>query len=197
MAQRVVKTLHPVLSPVQPGASSRTPESVQRQRVAAGKALDGSARLCGVDVPTWKRDHEGKPLPTDGLFWSISHKSEWAGGVVDDQPVGIDVECVTPRRREAFAEAAGDAEWALFDSRNWENFFRLWTAKEAVVKAVTVGMAGFDRCTVETVVDDTEMTLLLDGRSWHVSHYRWSGHIAAVAHHGSAIQWHVEDDRDR
>lgn len=85
-------------------------------------------------------DENGKPYFTesDGIWLSLSHSGEYAVCAVSDRPVGVDIQslrrpnegiarrCFTERERAA---AADDA-----------SFTALWARKEAVSKAVGLGI---------------------------------------------------------
>ncbi len=133
-------TLHPVLAPVSLDAHARTPEQVQAQRDAARRALAHCAELCHAPTDGWQKNADNVPVPNEGFYWSVSHKREWAAAVIADHPVGIDIEKIAPRRNElVLDELATEEEWTIVGDRSWESFFRLWTAKEATLKANGVG----------------------------------------------------------
>ncbi|MFF4214810.1 4'-phosphopantetheinyl transferase family protein [Streptomyces nondiastaticus] len=99
----------------------------------------------------WERSRAGKPrLAHDpGLYVSYSH----SGGVVvlavcAGGPVGVDVERVVPRPhlRELAEECLAPSESASWrgtaPGREADEFARLWTRKEAVLKAWGRGFPG-------------------------------------------------------
>ncbi len=184
-------TLTPVIVPVLQEAAPRSPRQVQLQREASRTALRLCARRCGAPADGWKKDDRGAPLPSAGHFWSVSHKRHWAAAVIADCAVGIDIEHLAPRPRELHDAIASDDEWRLLGERSWLAFFRLWTAKEAVLKAGRVGLAGLPRCRLVAVLDETHLALSYGGREWMVEHYYHDEHIVAVTTGGAPVSWNV------
>ena len=56
----------------------------------ARKALAISAEKSRVTLGELVQDERNAPLPFDGTYWSITHKSEYVAGVVAPSPIGID-----------------------------------------------------------------------------------------------------------
>ena len=86
----------------------------------------------------------------DGISFSLSHSGSFALVALADgnARVGVDVEEVRPRARlEALAARVLDPEehaaWAAVDAADerLRSFLRAWTAKEAYLKALGVGIA--------------------------------------------------------
>ncbi|UCE59286.1 MAG: 4'-phosphopantetheinyl transferase superfamily protein [Phycisphaerales bacterium] len=185
--------LQPVLVPVPCDVPLRTPQQVERQRVCARLALRYCAGCCGAPEEGWEKDTDEVPLPQQGWYWSVSHKRHWAAAVVADQPVGIDIEHVIPRREAMFDEIACAAEWGLLGGRSWRSFFRLWTAKEAILKATGIGIAGLNTCRLEDIPDARHLTLEYENREWVVEHFYHADHVAAVTSGDAQVSWHVLD----
>jgi 4'-phosphopantetheinyl transferase len=110
-----------------------------------------------------------------------------------DRPVGIDIEHVVPRERELHSALAGGAEWELMGDRSWRSFFRLWTAKEATLKANGTGISGLSACRLVEVRDEDHLALDYGGRTWHIEHFYHAGHIAAVTCGREGVKWSVLD----
>lgn len=86
----------------------------------------------------------GKPFWAQGPRFSISHSGRYAGCVVaasDDADfnVGFDIEQVRPLRRDVLARVLSAEELASAQG-DPVALYQLWSAKEAVVKAVGVGL---------------------------------------------------------
>ena len=186
--------LHPVLMPIPQEEEARTPPQVREQRAYARRALRACARYCGAPENGWEKDGNEAPLPQAGHYWSVSHKRRWAAAVIADRPVGIDLEQIAPRRVDLYEALADDEEWKILGDRGWPSFFRLWTAKEATLKAHGVGIAGFSACRLVEVPDITHMMLEYEGRTWRVEHYYHAGHVAAVTCGADPVEWHIEED---
>ena len=177
-----------------PGDGLDSAQRVARQRAQARIALARCAALAGAPPDGWRQDDNDRPIANAGFFWSIAHKRLCAVAAIANCPVGVDVECIKPRTSEHFDEVAAPREWAVLGGRSQRHFFRLWTAKEAVLKSTGVGMAGWDGCQVIRVIDDRRMTLTFDpsmpGSTVEVEHFEHADHIAAVTAH-SRVEWTV------
>lgn len=104
-----------------------------------------------------KTEH-GKPyLSEGGLFFNVSHSgSKLAVAVTDFAEIGVDIEQVRSRHslqgvaERCFAEEELAIWRSLDGERQLQAFYRLWTAKEAYVKAVGRGIAlGLDQCVID------------------------------------------------
>ena len=89
----------------------------------------------------------GKPCLAErpDIHYNLSHAAGIAACIVSDRRCGIDCEAVREYRpnvmRRAFSEAERrSVEKAPEDKRD-ELFFRLWTLKEAYVKALGIGIS--------------------------------------------------------
>ena len=128
-----------------------------------------------------------------GVHWSISHTIAYVAAVAAGRPIGIDVEGIKELDLNVMKRIASSDEWAL-NTQPIDHFScRLWTAKEAVLKANGVGLAGLSACRIEEVVDDTELRLSYRGASWSASHFlELAGFIATVSEPGRLVEWIVE-----
>ena len=183
--------LYPVIASVpQSDRGLKGREKVVRLSQLARLALRRSCRISGLRLDTLPKDADGVPLPVDGVYWSLSHKSEVVGGVAAPMPVGIDLETLRPINAALMDRVADADEWHLVgDEQNEKTFFRFWTAKEAVLKAVGKGFAGLSRCRIAEVVDATRMVLTFDDRPWTVVHFWFDNHVAAITAHQFSVDW--------
>ena len=188
------KTLYPVILPV--------PEEVReykpRDRVVflsahARKAISLCAQKCGITLGELQKDDDGAPQPMDGIYWSVTHKNEYVGGVLSSQPVGIDIEKIEPCSRGLFKKTATDAEWALADQSTDEFtlFYRYWTAKEAVVKTSTAGIKDLLKCRIHQIVDDHHLEIDYLNKRWQIKHLYFDDHIASIVHNNFKIEWTI------
>lgn len=99
----------------------------------------------GMDaLPPMARKAGGKPwFPgRPDLFFSVSRSGELALCALGDRPLGADVEKVRNRTSGLPRYALSGAEYAWFEARGsrWEDFYTLWTLKEARVKCTGEGL---------------------------------------------------------
>lgn len=179
--------LRPVLIAIPDDSHLCRPKRRQRQREYARMALRESARLSDAPQEGYVQDDRDVPLPNQGFYWSISHTRGMAAGVVAREPVGIDVEAMTPRRDGLFEMVGCDEEWMLLGGRNWDNFFLLFTAKEATLKAHGKGIGYLRECRLN-LVEKQACSIFFDGTSTSIKHARLVEHLAAVTA-TSAVEW--------
>lgn len=161
----------------------------------AREAVLASARRSGLDffsLENLKKSGRGVPLPLQGWHWSLSHKTEFAAGVVAPFPVGIDLETPGPRHPGLFDKVGTEAEWECLGGRDWPRFFRLWTAKEAVLKALGVGLAGLGDCRLASA-DGKRLILRSGGRRWTVETAAGEKFVAAVTPGDAGVSWEFRD----
>lgn len=187
-------TVQPVIVSIPPSERLRSAQHVALQREYARLALQRCATLCGAPASGWEKDERDVPRVNAGFYWSISHKPHRAAAVISQEPVGIDIEHVRPRERRLHDELADATEWSLLEDRSWHAFFRLWTAKEAVLKAHGLGIGAFHHCRLIGTPDDRHMVLTLRDATWQVEHYERDAHITAVTSRGGSVHWNVTDE---
>ena len=91
----------------------------------------------------FKYNEHGKPYIEGAPHFSISHCKEGIAVVVDDKPIGIDIESIRRADPELIERTmSNDERLAIKDDRD---FTRFWTQKEALVKALGTGIESFEQ----------------------------------------------------
>ncbi len=185
------ETIYPVLLAVPESARKLPPPSrVKFLSRHARKALAVSAQKSNITLGDLNKNAEGRPLPFDGIHWSLTHKTDYVGGVVCRAEIGLDLEKIQPRNTRAlFGKTAAAEEWAIAGGQSWNSFHRLWTAKEAVLKAAGIGLKDLSACRLVEVIDPCNLVIAYQDRLWPVEHYFFGDHVASVVSRGGAVEW--------
>lgn len=112
----------------------------------------GLAGLTATDPAAWSFSPEGPPLvngPLPGWRVGIAHSGGWVlCAVRHGAALGCDIEQRKPRRNllalagQYFSEEEQQALAAVQGEQQLDQFYRMWTAKEAYLKARHAGIAG-------------------------------------------------------
>ena len=183
-------TIYPVILPVPDNRKALVGrEKVNFLSAFARQAIVISADLRGVVLGAVIKDKNGAPMPTNGYYWSISHKSEYVAGVVAPHRIGVDVEKLRPCSDGLFKKTGSDEEWGLVDSDPQTLFFRYWTSKEAVLKAAGRGIGDLSKCRIFQVMDEKHLVIIYNGRMWSIEHFFFDNHIASVVSTDVTVRW--------
>lgn len=171
----------------------------------ARMTLDASALLSKAPSPfPAPKDQEGRPEIFQGWHWSVSHKPGMVAGVVSTFPIGIDIEFYRPRcqRTYDYIMSLDRADLLMGQREPWEWFFRVWTAKEAVLKSTRLGLAGLSACKIRGFdsngflrvtmgeVDDASSSIPFS--EWFLDHRRMGLHFGAVTVPDRCrVKWHA------
>lgn len=162
-------------------------ERVADQRRAARRALRVAAERAGCPDETFEKSSaRGRPEPSSGGWhWTISHDATFVAAAVRRAgPVGVDLEKIELRRRMLVERVANPGERRVLgegaEPLDALGFARLWTSKEAVLKAERIGLPGLDRCRVTAVRSDVETELTYDGETRRVWHTRIEDHLVSL-----------------
>ena len=184
-------TLFPVVMPVIEAAPKPSgKEKVDHLGQIAREALKVSAERSRVRLGELLKDANGVPCPSAGIYWSLSHKPKYVAAVVSKDKVGIDIEEMKPRAEALFARVATDEEWTL-KNKSWDTLFRYWTAKEAILKIIGIGIGGLMACRITSVPDENHITLDYKGQFFLVEQLRHQNHIVSVLKDDNQIEWIV------
>jgi len=187
-----LNTIYPVIFPVPEEKMTLT----GRDRVLylskyARDALEISAKKSFIHLGNPLKDEKGVPMPVDGNYWSVSHKPKYVAGVVACSRIGIDIEEIRDCRESLFKKIANQREWELTDTDKNTLFFRYWTSKEAVLKAVGTGLKDISKCKILKVIDENNLVIDYMDKTWPVEHLFFNGHIASVNKGLYDIDWSV------
>lgn len=183
-------TIFPVILPVPARLKALTGrEKVECLSHTARRALRLSALAGGYSLGEPLKDRYDVPLPCNGHYWSVSHKPGYVAAVAGPRPMGIDIERICPRNDALLDYVATSLEWELCGGKSWEYFFRYWTAKEAVLKVLGVGLAGLRACQVVELSGDREILLCYGESLYQVEQISYDGHVASVLKGEEDIRW--------
>jgi len=186
--------LYPVILPVSPEV--RQLSGADRARALsriARRALDVCGEKSGLKTGDLVKNAQGAPMPNNGVYWSVTHKPEYAAGMLGLSPIAIDLEKIRPVHQGLYRKVADDAQWALDDSDPLIRFFRFWTAKEAVLKACGTGLRDLSECRIEKVSGPDRLIVRYQKKYWSVFHIFFDGHVAAATGRNIEICWNFED----
>lgn len=179
-----------------------------RAVAAAAHALLGRllARYAGLDhPPVLARTGRGKPYAPAlaGIDFNLSHARDHALiAIARGQPLGVDLERIDRKldahdlARRFFSKREADALDALPEAQRAIAFLRLWTCKEAVLKALGAGISfGLDRVAFDLdAAGDPAAIAEVASEAGEAAGWRLSllepteGFLGAIAWHGAPRQ---------
>jgi 4'-phosphopantetheinyl transferase len=183
-------TLFPVIWPVvEVGQKLSGREKLSELSRTAREALKLSAEKSGVMLGELRKNEDDVPCPCDGNYWSLSHKTKYVTAVVSKEMIGIDIEEVRPRAESIFVLVASDEEWELSQDLSWHTFFRYWTAKEAVLKTVGIGIGGLKTCRVISIPDENHIVLNYRDSLFRVEQLDYKNHVVSIVKNDNEVKW--------
>ena len=105
----------------------------------------------------WKYNEHGKPYLEGGPYFSISHCKAGIAVAIDDAPIGIDIETIRHANEDLVERTMNEKERLGIRELGMREFTRLWTQKEAIVKAEGTGIYSFEQ--LQTILDNGHWTL--------------------------------------
>ena len=154
-----------------------------------------------ADVPLGV-EPDGKPVLANArLHFNVTHSGERGLIAVANRRVGVDLEAVRPMPNAAglverfFGPEEREQFSALPDDLKLAGFFRGWTCKEALLKAVGTGIQNVNKCVVD--LDPRRPTKIIrfdhvaERGSWRLAAWEpEAGYAAALAIEAeAAIEW--------
>ncbi len=179
-------------------AQARGSRRVAVLRMAALGALTAAAQASGAQLGRLEKDERDAPRPSNGWHWSISHTSLGDQGLVaaavSRSPVGVDVEAIALPSQEVAERTLGPQERRLFEKGDAAlTFAQAWTAKEAVLKKLGLGLMAFSK--VQIVDAQGERCVVEHEATCHAVESRaCEPFIVAVAGRArEGVEWRVDE----
>jgi 4'-phosphopantetheinyl transferase len=118
----------------------------------------------------------GKPLLKnyDHVHFNLSHSGVWVGGVIDNQPVGIDVEQVQSIDLGISENYFSPDEHEDLMSKvdKFDYFFTLWALKESYIKILGKGLSHPLNAFSIKFIDIDEIIIKVEGKRIHDIFFR-------------------------
>ena len=183
-----------VIYPVILAVPDKQQKLTGREKVAflsrhARGALEISAQKSGVKLTRLIKGENGEPVPFDGNYWSLTHKTGYVGGVIASIKIGMDLEKIRPCSAALFRKTARNSEWSLSNADPTRLFFRYWTSKESVLKASGTGIRDLSKCRIVKIIDHNRLIINYRNQEWIIEHHDFDGHIASVVKNNFNIKW--------
>lgn len=122
----------------------------------------------------------GKPILPNGPCFNLSHSGNKVVLLADERSVGVDVELITSYSQSVAKKVftAAEQDWLRYQATD-EAFFRLWTGKESIMKALGLGFQlppeSFEIC------PDAGISNIAGGQSWYLHWLALDHHIICTA----------------
>jgi 4'-phosphopantetheinyl transferase len=185
---------HPIIYPVILAVPDKKQTLKGREKVSflskhARKALEISAQKSHIQLTNLKKDEKGVPLPFNGHYWSLTHKSKYVAAVIASTPIGIDIEKIRSCSKALFRKTARDSEWKLSNTEPFILFYRYWTSKESVLKASGTGLRDLSKCRIISIIDDNHLVVDYRDQEWLLEHFYFDEHIASIVKNDFHVEW--------
>ena len=125
----------------------------------------------------------GKPYFSDLSFcFNISHSSTFAICVFSEKEgeLGTDIEEINPIDINEYRSVLNDSEYSMLKDRDHSAFFRLWTIKEAIMKAEGKGFH-LNPLSIEIETTDAEHTCSLNNKTWFIKTFQINSSMISIA----------------
>ncbi len=140
----------------------------------------------GHNIPPRYTEY-GKPYLENDLCFNISHAGDYVMLGTSMHPLGIDVEKTKPYSinvaKRCFTKA--ELDW-LFEQDNVTAFYKLWTAKESIMKATGHGFNLSPSSFQVLPIHDGPH--IIDTKKWYLYWHSFDGHEACIASASSLAQ---------
>ena len=189
-----ILTLYPVIQKIGQNFADIDLKSKSKiLTICAKKSLSVSGEKSGFFPEKLEKGENGQPLPSNNVFWSVSHKDEYAAGLVSKSAAGIDVEKIKDISNPLFNKIVSQKERKCFEAEK-DNiiFFRCFTAKEAVLKAVGIGLAGLSDILIIKAENSLNTWLKYKNVKYKVEHIFFDKYIASVVKDDCKDNYKVE-----
>ena len=121
-----------------------------------------------MENPLFEYNEHGKPsiVGHPEIFFNLSHCKEAAVCVINDQPIGVDVESIREYRDGLVRYTMNEEEIRQIESADdpARAFIRLWTMKEATMKLIGTGISN----DMKTVIDTQKYKYTTVERQWYI-----------------------------
>lgn len=195
----MILTLYPVIQKIHyhaHGYDNNKPSTrikIKIQSMCALDSLKASGQRSGFYPEKLRKGARGQPLPSNGVFWSVSHKGDYTAGLVSKSAAGIDVELIKNVSDPLSKRIVSENEKKCFEDDDSDIiFFRCFTAKEAVLKSAGVGLTGLSGISVVKVEDLRTLILEYKNTEYKVEHIFFDKYIASVVKDNYKVKWHIE-----
>ncbi|MFW5427892.1 MULTISPECIES: 4'-phosphopantetheinyl transferase family protein [Bacillus] len=170
-ARQQIDCLKPFVSPAKRAAAERFRFLVDARRTLLGEVLVRQMIHDMYDLPidqiVFATEGNGKPVVRHipSFHFNLSHSGDWVVCVIDDAPVGIDIEEIKPIDLAIAKRFFSADEYEDLLSQPAERqeayFFHLWSMKEAFIKLTGKGLSyGLSSFTAR-LSEDGQATLTL------------------------------------
>lgn len=168
-----------------------------RHTVGRGVLRHALAHFLGVPAASFQfsTGEAGKPYLPDGPAFNVSHSADVVLiALAPEGRIGIDIEKIRPLRdidglaRTSFAEDELAALHRLAPDGRAAAFFRVWTRKEALLKAVGHGIGALSEVSVDPAEGAHNTLLRLDSEGEQLE--RWTVRtVPAPPEYEAALAW--------
>ena len=137
---------------------------------------EGISGLGVSGLGDFKYNEHGKPFIEGAPYFSISHCKDGIAVAINDTPIGIDIESIRSVNEDLIERVMSEKEKSQITNHqssieSARAFTRLWTQKEAIVKAQGTGIVSFE-----------QLQKTLDNGHWTLDTFESEKYIYSIAH---------------